>query len=644
MASLAARLGRVVRRRVPRVATPMARGARDRERVQDQERQALGVAVPMTRVGMGVRGWFREWAMPALVLGLLSALLFFRHIGELGLYSDDWQHLYMAADQPLGELARQWPLDFRPLDPLPWLIGYRLVGLSLGTFYAALFLVVLANGVLLYAMARRLCGEPLLALGVAATWLVYPADQSVFWLSCLHYRLGLFFLLLGLVLLDGGRGGRVRYAGAVACCALCLATNELFLGLLLAMPALAAWRGWQADTLGGLRRAAGVAAPFLALIAAYLAYRVWLGPRVLGLPDGKGGQTALSASWLARIEGRGLVTVLLQGWDDALAALRLGALRGFVPSSYEARAMITASPVVPGGFTGTEWTLLEVYLATVALAGAAWMRRGRRAAMWTAVRPGALAMCVGLAWIAAGFLALSFTQAQPTLNGIASRIDAAALPGAALFMVGMVWVLARWLPLPGLVGRALFLIGIVTLVTVGTARSERTAAAYTAGWARQRALWGLVVRAAPGLRAGTFVVLAAADGPGDDVVGALRPWGVGPALSLLYGRRDIWGDMLQRDEARRACDPMRDADQDGAAVQVATAGLLPHGGAVAVPFGRVLVLRYWGAAGGRVAVVRGSLGLGRDCALPSHSERIRGTPEPDPEGPWQGPDLIRNLT
>ena len=580
--------------------------------------------------------------MPALVLGLLSALLFFRHIGGLGLYSDDWQHLYMAADVPLGELARQWPLDFRPLDPLPWLIGYRLVGLSLGTFYAALFLVVLANGWLLYALARRLCGDPLLALGVAATWLVYPADQSVFWLSCLHYRLGLFFLLLGLVLLGGDRCGRGRYTGAVACCALCLATNELFLGLLLAMPALAAWRGWHADRLGGLRRAACLAVPFLVLIAVYLAYRVWLGPRVLGLPDGKGGQTALSAGWLVRIEGRGLVTVLLQGWDDALVAVRLGALRGFAPSSYEARAMITASPVVPGGFTAVEWTLLEVYLATVALAGVAWMRRARLAGMWLAVRPGALAMAVGLAWIGAGFLSLSFTQAQPTLNGIASRIDAAALPGAALCVAGAVWVLARWLPLPGPVGRALFAAAMIAVVVAGAARSERTAAAYTAGWARQRALWRLVLRAAPNLRPGTFVVLAAADGAGDDVVGALRPWGVGPALSLLYGRRDIWGDMLPRDEARRACDPMRGAGQDGAAVQVA-AGLLPHGGAVAVPFGRVLVLRYWGAGGGRLAVVQGPLALGMGswgmsgpaggsrgsrgarmggCALRSHGERI----------------------
>lgn len=580
--------------------------------------------------------------MPALVLGLLSALLFFRHIGGLGLYSDDWQHLYMAADVPLGELARQWPLDFRPLDPLPWLIGYRLVGLSLGTFYAALFLVVLANGWLLYALARRLCGDPLLALGVAATWLVYPADQSVFWLSCLHYRLGLFFLLLGLVLLGGDRCGRGRYTGAVACCALCLATNELFLGLLLAMPALVAWRGWHADRLGGLRRAACLAVPFLVLIAVYLAYRVWLGPRVLGLPDGKGGQTALSAGWLVRIEGRGLVTVLLQGWDDALVAVRLGALRGFAPSSYEARAMITASPVVPGGFTAVEWTLLEVYLATVALAGVAWMRRARLAGMWLAVRPGALAMAVGLAWIGAGFLSLSFTQAQPTLNGIASRIDAAALPGAALCVAGAVWVLARWLPLPGPVGRALFAAAMIAVVVAGAARSERTAAAYTAGWARQRALWRLVLRAAPNLRPGTFVVLAAADGAGDDVVGALRPWGVGPALSLLYGRRDIWGDMLPRDEARRACDPMRGAGQDGAAVQVA-AGLLPHGGAVAVPFGRVLVLRYWGAGGGRLAVVQGPLALGMGswgmsgpaggsrgsrgarmggCALRSHGERI----------------------
>src|SRR5581483_6793172 len=103
-------------------------------------------------------------SLAMLTLALCWALLYVRHIGELGLYIDDWSHLQPAATVPLHDLIRTWPMDYRLFDMLPWWVLDHTLGPALHWYYGFLFAIGLGTAILLYLLAIRMTGSALLAL------------------------------------------------------------------------------------------------------------------------------------------------------------------------------------------------------------------------------------------------------------------------------------------------------------------------------------------------------------------------------------------------------------------------------------------------------------------------------------------------
>ena len=567
-------------------------------------------------------GWRVDMAW-LLGLAVLIGLLTFRHIGALGLYSDDWDHLHLVTTLPLGQLARSWPMDYRPFDMLPWVVLHALFGQALAWYYAVLFGIRVATAWLLYALVRRLCRSALLAGAVAALWSVYPADSTVYWLTCFAYRLGMLFLLAGLVLLARRpRAMGAAYWGSVACCALCLACHEIYLGLLLLLPFGADLAGRGAGAVEGThttRGGQGAArlrrvGPYLALIGACGIYRIWLGPHVLHFMDGKGGEYRTGAGGVlgAVLDGAGMV--LVRGWQ--MAAGTVGALP---PTAFDGRALITWMAVTPGWGVAS-WAILGLYVAAAASALGGWLWRERRG-WWESARPGIVALGLGVAGVCLGYAAVALTADAPSLDGVATRLNAAALPGASLLLCGALWTLAGTLPVAPRTARLVFAAAAGAFVLLGSLWSERTASTYARAWADQGQFWRALVRTVPGVRPGTLIVVLAADSRTGDGLTGLQPWGIGPAVRLLYGEAAL-ADYLTPEDMDLACVPWRSTDNNGFwHLHLSGAGVQPHGSAEVISYERVLVVRY-SAAQDTMRVVDGSVVLRAGCVLRSNGTRL----------------------
>ena len=605
----------------------------------DRRTEALGAALPIAGAG-----WARQ-ALPLGALLLLSVWLFFRHIGELGLVSDDWVHLSQAG-MPMGVLLRTWPMDYRLFDEGPWVLLRDLGVQPSGGYYALLFGLVAAIAWMLQLLVARLTGSVLLGLAVGALWMVYPADPTPFWLTCYAYRFGLLFLLGGLLLLTGRRTpGPVARVGAVACCGLCLLSNELYVGLVPALPVLAAIRAGGGRWAGGAgearERAARVgggdwrvrlraAGAHLVAIGGYALYRIWIGPRVLLLPDQKLGQYRLDPLNAIRLEAQGIEVLLRQAWRVAGGVVGPGMFAPYRATTADAWTM-----TIQGGFTPSDLNLgcqalLVLYIGAALLAKVQRDRRWRDPARWEAVRPGALLIGLGGLWLVGGYLALALTVNEPSLGGILARVNAAAIPGAAMCLAGCLWVVARSVPgrLWGgprgdALGRSAFAALVLVPVVLGGIRVGRNRAIWAAEWGQQRQLWTGLLAAAPALQAGTFVLLTDGDKEGADTLAGQQVWGITLAIRALYGASGVDGSFVLRADYARACAGERTVDSGTYLGALLTGrGLLPKGEYIAVPYDRIVIFAYSGVSG-RLGVVRGPLELRPGCALRSNTARIR---------------------
>jgi hypothetical protein len=576
--------------------------------------------------GIGARWAARDrvplrWPVHSIALCLLAlcwALLYVRHIGQFGLYVDDWSHLQPADATPLRDLVATWPMDYRLFDMLPWWVLDHIFGPALHWYYGFLFAIEFSTAVLLYVLVCRLSGSAMLALAGAALWSVFPADLTAFWLTSVHYRLGMLFFLAALALLTtDGRHRALCYAGALVCCGCILLCNELYLGILPALPAVALI--WPAR--GGIVARLGRATPFVGLMALYLLYRRWLGPNVLHLFDNESGALQLYMPAIVHTEIEGAITILLQGWQAAATHAGRGPFSGYAATSYDAQGMFTGVGHPVPGFGPLRLYLAEIYVLAAAVCGALWLARRRFVAAWQAIRPGALLMATGLLGIVGGYMALAVTTDTPSLNGIDTRVNIAAIPGGALFMVGALWVLLGALRLPRPLTRLLFAGGMMGLVVVGGAWTQRTAAIYVQGWTTQRQLWHALLTAAPALRPHTFVLLLGSGGEVDEVLAAQQPWSVAGFLQLAYPGDDVAGDVFPHWNEAAVC------AGGGGTVQVLhtrTAGMYePY--RRSAPAADVVVVRY---EGGRTATVMNgdvALASGR-CYVFSHADRVLRTP------------------
>jgi len=552
------------------------------------------------------------------VLALLYSIVYFWQVPSLGLTRDDWLELHHGMGYSLGALAGTWPLDYRPFEALPWVALAHIAGPTLGWYYVALFMVSYVTAVALYVLLRSLTGSVIQALCASLLWAVYPADMAQYWPAAFAYRLGALFCVLAAVCLVIERRAahpRRWYGAAILTTALCLASQELYLGLLLLVAGLAAFGVCTYSYRQRLLRAV----PFLVLISCYLGYRLWIGPHVLHLIDVKTGSYAFNMGHIV-----GVI---------------IGAFRATIINAWLV-AVLTAAQSITGTGGMIDVVLLDLISGLgVAMVGVILMHIARllfrRKTRPEGQFPGR-ALAIGALVLMCGYAALIPTSLLPTVVGIDTRLNTAADLGGALFVSGLVWVAAHIIPLPRLAARGLILGVTLCLVSIGAIRQEQSAHAFVTTWTAERAFWRDMFRIAPGLVPHTFVEIIAQDDAASKALAGFPSWWTDDALALLYPRATIRGATLTMAQVPLACGP-RTAKE--LFVSPGLAHVTPTGVSLAlgaiVPARRVLVVRYWGAGRTHAAVVTGTLYLGEPrCMITSHSTLVRRESTP-PVAVWR---------
>jgi hypothetical protein len=384
--------------------------------------------------------------LAALALALVYGVIFFSRAGQLGLYVDDWGQVAEVAFLPFTQYVHVWPFDYRPFEGLPWLVLYNVFGANVAAYYRLLFGVEYAISVVLFLVAVRLFGDWWLALACALLWALYPSDPSIFWLTTFAYRFGALFLLLTVWMLAGSfRRPRLAYSAALLCTVLCLLSNELYLGLVLLLPVLAAWMVRQSPV-----HALARALPFLGAIASYLAYRRFIGPKLLHLEDNKTGNLLFAPGDIVNIVGHGVAMQLLGGWIAAVSsALRISASAVILPTA-------------------------AVFLVLLLLCfGGLLLHRAKRvtgAAQRGSLRSGSRAMLLGLVVMVVGYVPLAFTNAVPTVDEINGRVNAAAALGASILFAGALWIVVYASPVAARARRPVCLSLLAALIAIAALR------------------------------------------------------------------------------------------------------------------------------------------------------------------------------
>lgn len=251
---------------------------------------------------------------------------------------------------------------YRPAFGWAYSLVARGFGLQPAAFHAASVALYLAVTLLVALGARRLVvgkwGD-VAALAAGLLFAVYPAHaEAGAWIGDQADLLAALFVLLALFsyLSHKDRGGWTGWAGPFAYLLACL-SKEPGAALILVLGALemAEWRR-EGSLAAALRRASARLAPYLAVVAVYIALRIHalgsFSPRSYGVTASPAGAVAFAAGLLARY----LVFLAVPFPARVLAS---------VP------APTLFSPVAIAG-------LLAAGLALLGLAAAAWSGRARR--------------------------------------------------------------------------------------------------------------------------------------------------------------------------------------------------------------------------------------------------------------------------
>ncbi len=257
-------------------------------------------------------------------LALAAALAVWPYLSTLGygpmaLDSVFW----ITRGSPNAEGWWRWALGsahfigYRPVNALSFTV---LGAAGDGTLLQRCFDLALhvANGLLLYAVARRAVRLPAwAALLAACTFLWHPvAEEVVPWLARRHYALATAFSLGTLLLLGGGRPSRGRALAAGGCLGAALLSNEVAYATALALPAWA----WATAPRGPQRMRGALLACLPAAAVGALA----LGIRAL-VVGGVGGYTATAGP-------ERVAQVVATFWQDLVAfAPVYGAQPGDLP-------------------------------------------------------------------------------------------------------------------------------------------------------------------------------------------------------------------------------------------------------------------------------------------------------------------------
>jgi hypothetical protein len=453
----------------------------------------------------------RELLLATVLLGVLAAATYARHVARGGWYYDDWAWIgtLSVAEPGLGGLYEAARTEtHRPLFAATMCLLYLVGGEGQAPYLVAGAGIAAAQGALAYAVLRLARIGAALAVPLAAMLVVLPViDATRLWTAALPVAVAVCLLLAGTaVALLGvrttGPSAVALHAGALVLYAAAILTYELVapvVGLAALLYVAAAGR-----------RAALVRWPADVVVA---------GLSLLAISDAA--------------EERRDVTL-----DLAHIADRAGDM--LAPSRDVFGALFPLEAVLHGP-AGVALLLAGAVGAVLAL------RRGEAAA--AAIRQWLLVAVIGLLAAAAGLAGLLPADAYyvPRLTGVGDRISAVAALGALALLVALVWLVA--FGLASLVRRpsAAMPIAVAALLVTaaGLVRDElRNQDAWAASWIHSQEVVG-AVRESVGTDAPSgagVVTLGHADRilP-DDVPVFADVWDLRGAMRLLWDDPDATG-------------------------------------------------------------------------------------------------------
>lgn len=175
-----------------------------------------------------------QTTLPILIFIALAALLWLPFGFNIGFSGDEWYLFYHSSFTPI------WGQPSRPLLALPNYAAYLLSPQQFWGFNLMLALATALRGVLAFALLRALGAPHVLAFGVGALALIFPADLGVYYLGALQvYYSSVFFMLAALMLLTFARRRRALPLLAMIIFQMaCLGMYEAAYPLIVITPAL----------------------------------------------------------------------------------------------------------------------------------------------------------------------------------------------------------------------------------------------------------------------------------------------------------------------------------------------------------------------------------------------------------------------
>ena len=371
-----------------------------------------------------------------LTLPALAALLVYLPTLSGGFLSDDYSQLHLFYGAGLGEtMARVGKTfvsgvgppsnQYRPLTMASFAFNTVISGADASSWRAVNFLLHAANAALVALLAWQLAGagarwarSAALVAGLAFAWFA-PSAEAVAWIAARFDGMALFWMLVAACAFMASREWRDRYGCAsLAATALAFMSKEsaaIGPALIVAL----AWFKRPADEglLRGGVRALVDALPWVAIAAAYFAYRMWIfGDPFRFYPGTSPGLALLSGRWLVALPASAdwwplVLPEALPRKTFGLAALLLAvaAVSAALTDRHERRVLVA---------------IVLAFVAALALLFSHWG--------WSATGEGGRVL-YALSAIAALAVAVPLRSPAPRLR-LASWIVAVALLGSGLLL------------------------------------------------------------------------------------------------------------------------------------------------------------------------------------------------------------------
>lgn len=465
------------------------------------------------------------------IIGLISYGIFYAPI----LYNDDWSYMvgrWYSGTMQLFDLA-----ELRPFQKAPFVILYGIFGLNIHAFYSVFWALNILAAVQLYFLMREFIPKngPI-AIGIAAIFLVYPADFTHMWVSQLHNRLAvvLTFMYAHLLLTYAHNGRRFVLWISLLSLIVSFALYESQFGiamlwcLLLILINKNRWRNRP-----------GLVLPMV-IGALFVLWRT-VGYSMLEIRD--------SYQYIDRVQLTPIVIItrFIIGFRAMIWAWLEPLMQAFGLNGGQAMVIIFSAITIAGSLalvlSRTIHKLQNDYLT--------------EKDYLNQIRSFILMVAIGPLFIAAGYVPIITVFEPTTFFQTGSRINGFALPGATVTTVGFLALVVlllkrKWKQQEiNFVGIAM----LIPLVFLGTMVQAQIQYDDRVAWEKQKQIWHQLFELAPDLKGGTGVYFVLSETrnqePSLNVTEQRLPvnasWEVGAALNILYGRHDLKGDVFVRE-------------------------------------------------------------------------------------------------